>query len=90
MNLGATLVSVGRESEAIAVFRAAVSIDGSALKDRKAHEIARFQALLQLGSLYAEQGRLHSALTSYRESLLMMPDHYPPQVYGSSFDIAAE
>lgn len=80
VNLGATLVSVGRGTEAMTVLRAGASLDGSALKDRKAHEAARVQALLQLGSLYAEQGRLHKALSSYREALRMLPEHYPPQV----------
>ena len=80
MNLGATLVSVGRGTEAVAVLKAGASLDGSTLKDKKAHEAARVQALLQLGSLYAEQNRLHMALSSYREALRMMPDHYPPQV----------
>lgn len=79
MNLGATLVSVGRAKEAVSVLRAGATLDGSALKDKKAHESARVQALLQLGSIYAEQGRLHKALSSYREALRMMPEHYPPQ-----------
>ncbi|XP_058804463.1 protein O-mannosyl-transferase TMTC1-like [Phymastichus coffea] len=79
VNLGATLVSVGRGSEAVAVLKAGASIDGSALKDRKAHETARVQALVQLGSLYAEQGRPHKALASYRQALEMLPENYPPQ-----------
>ncbi|KAL7294792.1 hypothetical protein TKK_0011724 [Trichogramma kaykai] len=79
VNLGSTLTTLGRENEAVVVLRAAASIDGSALKDRKAHEVARLQALLQLGSIYAEQGRLHSALSTYREALKTMPEHYPRQ-----------
>lgn len=80
VNLGAVLSSVGRGTEAIAVLRAGASLDGSSLKDRKAHEVARVQALLQLGTLYAEQGKLQRALTSYREALRALPEHFPPQV----------
>ncbi|KAJ8667942.1 hypothetical protein QAD02_009605, partial [Eretmocerus hayati] len=79
VNLGATLASVGRGEEAAAVLRAGANLDGSALKDRRAHEAARVQALLQLGSLHAEQGRLNKALASYRQALVLMPEHYPPQ-----------
>lgn len=80
MNLGAALASVGRGTEAAAVLRAGASLDGSGLKDRRAHEAARVQALLQLGALYADQGRLQRALSAYREALHALPDHYPPQV----------
>ncbi|XP_066599299.1 protein O-mannosyl-transferase Tmtc2-like isoform X1 [Prorops nasuta] len=78
-NLGAALVSVGRGTEAAAVLRAGASLDGSGLKDKRAHEAARVQALLQLGALYADQGRLQRALSAYREALRALPDHYPPQ-----------
>lgn len=78
-------MAVGRGSEAVAVLKAGASIDGSALKDRKVHETARVQALVQLGSLYAEQGRPHKALASYRQALKMLPEHYPPQVSLSYF-----
>ena len=80
MNLGAALASVGRGTEAAAVLRAGASLDGSGLKDKRAHEAARVQALLQLGALYADQGRLQRALSAYREALHALPDHYPPQV----------
>ncbi|XP_051170754.1 protein O-mannosyl-transferase TMTC2 [Leptopilina boulardi] len=79
VNLGAALASVGRGTEAAAVLRAGASLDGSGLKDRRAHEAARVQALLQLGALYADQGRLQRALSAYREALHALPDHYPPQ-----------
>ncbi|KAG7213726.1 hypothetical protein KM043_002960 [Ampulex compressa] len=79
VNLGAVLVSVGRGTEAAAVLRAGASLDGSGLKDKRAHEAARVQALLQLGALYADQGRLQRALSAYREALHALPDHYPPQ-----------
>ncbi|XP_014478502.1 PREDICTED: transmembrane and TPR repeat-containing protein CG4341 isoform X3 [Dinoponera quadriceps] len=79
VNLGAALISVGRGTEAAAVLRAGASLDGSGLKDKRAHEAARVQALLQLGALYADQGRLQRALSAYREALHALPDHYPPQ-----------
>ncbi|XP_017767612.1 PREDICTED: transmembrane and TPR repeat-containing protein CG4341-like [Eufriesea mexicana] len=79
VNLGAALASVGRGTEAAAVLRAGASLDGSGLKDKRAHEAARVQALLQLGALYADQGRLQRALSAYREALDALPDHYPPQ-----------
>ncbi|XP_053978581.1 protein O-mannosyl-transferase TMTC2 isoform X3 [Hylaeus anthracinus] len=79
VNLGAALATVGRGTEAAAVLRTGASLDGSGLKDKRAHEAARVQALLQLGALYADQGRLQRALSAYREALHAMPDHYPPQ-----------
>ncbi|EFN60711.1 Transmembrane and TPR repeat-containing protein CG4341 [Camponotus floridanus] len=79
VNLGAALISVGRGTEAAAVLRAGASLDGSGLKDKRAHEAAKVQALLQLGALYADQGRLQRALSAYREALRSLPDHYPPQ-----------
>ncbi|XP_043487611.1 protein O-mannosyl-transferase TMTC2-like isoform X1 [Polistes fuscatus] len=79
VNLGAALLSVGRDTEAAAVLRAGASLDGSGLKDKRTHEAARVQALLQLGALYADKGRLQRALSAYREALHALPDHYPPQ-----------
>lgn len=80
MNLGSALVSVGRGTEAVGILRAGASLDGSGLKDRRAHEAARVQALLQLGGLYADQGKLQGALSAYKEALHVLPEHYPPQV----------
>ncbi|EGI61633.1 Transmembrane and TPR repeat-containing protein [Acromyrmex echinatior] len=85
VNLGAALISVGRGTDAAAVLRAGASLDGSGLKDKRAHEAARVQALLQLGALYADQGRLQRALSAYREALRALPDHYPPQSAFVSF-----
>lgn len=87
VNLGAALISVGRGTEAAAVLRAGASLDGSGLKDKRAHEAAKVQALLQLGALYADQGRLQRALSAYREALRSLPDHYPPQVSSSPFPL---
>ncbi|XP_046472791.1 protein O-mannosyl-transferase Tmtc2 [Neodiprion pinetum] len=79
VNLGAALISAGRGTEAAAILRTGASLDGSGLKDRRAHEAARVQALLQLGALYGDQGRLQRALAAYREALHALPEHYPPQ-----------
>ncbi|XP_012271235.1 transmembrane and TPR repeat-containing protein CG4341 isoform X2 [Orussus abietinus] len=79
VNLGAALVSAGRATEAAGVLRAGASLDGSGLKDRRAHEAAKVQALLQLGALYTDQGRLRRALAAYREALHTLPEHYPPE-----------
>lgn len=81
VNLGAALSTVGRGTEAVAVLRIGASLDGSSLKDREAHEVAKVQALLQLGTLYAEQRKFQRALTSYREALRTLPEHFPPQVF---------
>ena len=87
VNLGAALVAVGRGTEAAGILRAGASLDGSGLKDRRAHEAARVQALLQLGGLYADQGKLQKALSAYREALHALPEHYPPQVSSNSFSV---
>ncbi|XP_044733446.1 protein O-mannosyl-transferase TMTC2-like [Chrysoperla carnea] len=79
VNLGSALVAAGRCQEAVAILRQGSKLDGTGLKDRRTHETARVSALLQLGSLYADQGRLQRALAAYREALHTMPDHYPPQ-----------
>lgn len=55
-------------------------LDGVGLRDRSAHDNARISMLLQLGSLYAEQGKLQRALAVYRETLHSLPKNYPPQV----------
>lgn len=80
LNLGASLIATGRCQEAAAVLRRCSRLDGSGLRDRAAHEAARLGALLQLGGLYTEQGRLQRALAVYREALHTLPDRYPPQV----------
>lgn len=80
MNLGVTLISVGRKIEAADILRTAASVNGAGLKDKRVHEAARIQALLRLGSLYADEGHLREALASYREALKTLPEYYPPQV----------
>lgn len=53
-------------------------LEGVGLRDRSAHDTARVGALLQLGGLYAEQGKLHRAVAVYREALHILPDTYAP------------
>lgn len=80
VNLGVTLTSVGRKTEAADILRTAATVNGVGLKDKRVHEAARIQALLRLGALYADEGQLHEALSSYREALQTLPEYYPPQV----------
>lgn len=80
VNLGAALVSAGRCQEAVTILRQGSRLDGSGLKDRRQHETAKVSALLQLGALYADQGRLQRAVATYKEALHTMPHYYPPQV----------
>lgn len=80
VNLGAALVAAGRCQEAVSILRQGSRLDGTGLKDRRTHETAKVSALLQLGALYSDQGRLQRALAAYREALHTMPKYYPPQV----------
>ncbi|KAK9731450.1 MalT-like TPR region [Popillia japonica] len=80
VNLGAALIAAGRCQEAVSVLRQGSRLDGTGLRNRKEHETARVSALLQLGALYSDQGRLQRALAAYREAAHSLPEHYPPQV----------
>jgi len=80
LNLGTSLIALGRCHEAASVLRDGTKLDGSGLRDRSAHENARISSLLQLGGLYADQGKLQRALAVYKEALHTLPKHYPPQV----------
>lgn len=80
LNLGTSLIALGRCQEAASVLREGSKLDGVGLRDRTAHNNARVSTLLQLGSLYAEQGKLQRALAVYREALHNLPDSFPPQV----------
>lgn len=84
LNLGTSLIALGRCQEAAAVLRDGSKLEGVGLRDRTAHNNARVSTLLQLGGLYAEQGKLQRALAVYREALHNLPDTYPPQVHCSS------
>lgn len=80
LNLGTSLIALGRCHEAASVLRDGTKLDGTGLRDRTAHENARISSLLQLGGLYAEQGKHQRALAVYREALHTLPKNYPPQV----------
>ncbi|KAF7280421.1 hypothetical protein GWI33_006064 [Rhynchophorus ferrugineus] len=79
VNLGTALIAAGRCQEAITVLRQGSKLDGSGLRDRREHDTAKISALLQLGALYSDQGRLQRALAAYREAAHNLPEHYPPQ-----------
>uniref|UniRef100_A0A1B0GPD2 Uncharacterized protein n=1 Tax=Phlebotomus papatasi TaxID=29031 RepID=A0A1B0GPD2_PHLPP len=81
LNLGTSLIALGRCQEAASVLREGSRLDGTGLRDRIAHENARIASLLQLGGLYADQGKLQRALAVYREALHTLPDTYPPQPF---------
>ena len=80
LNLGTSLIALGRCHEAASVLRDGTKLDGTGLRDRSAHENARISSLLQLGGLYADQGKLQRAKTIYIEALETLPKNYPPQV----------
>ncbi|KAJ8874886.1 hypothetical protein PR048_022776 [Dryococelus australis] len=84
LNLGQLLERLRRCDEAIAVYRRCSRLDGTRLKDPRTHEAARVSALLHLGRLYADQGRLHDAAQAYQEAVHSMPEYYPSQVRVSS------
>jgi tetratricopeptide (TPR) repeat protein len=80
LNLAQLLERRGRYEEAVAVYRRCSRLNGAGLKDPRTHEATRISALLHLGRLYADQGRLHKAVAMYQEAVEMMPENYPPQV----------
>lgn len=80
LNMGTSLIALGRCHEAAAILRKGSKLDGNGLRDRTAHNNARISMLLQLGSLYVDQGKLQRALAVYRETLHSLPKNYPPQV----------
>ncbi|XP_063699356.1 protein O-mannosyl-transferase TMTC2 [Culicoides brevitarsis] len=91
LNLGTSLIALGRCQEAANVLRDGSSLDGTGLRDRTAHDNARIASLLQLGGLYAEQGKLQRALAVYREALHNLPESYPPQgIYHRLGDVLAK
>lgn len=78
--MGTSLIALGRCNEAVKILREGSKLNGRGLRDRSAHDNARMSMLVQLGSLYAEQGKLQRALSVYREALHSLPKNYPPQV----------
>ncbi|KAJ4443175.1 hypothetical protein ANN_04825 [Periplaneta americana] len=79
LNLAQLLERRGRYEEAISVYRRCSRLNGAGLKDPRTHEATKISALLHLGRLYADQGRLHKAVAMYQEAVDRMPEHYPPQ-----------
>lgn len=80
LNMGTSLIALGRCHEAASILRQGSKLDGNGLRDRTAHTNARISMLLQLGTLYVDQGKLQRALAVYRETLHSLPKNYPPQV----------
>lgn len=80
LNKGTSLIALGRCNEAVKILREGSKLDGHGLRDRTAHDNARISMLVQLGQVYAEQGKLQRALAVYREALHTLPRNYPPQV----------
>jgi tetratricopeptide (TPR) repeat protein len=80
LNMGTSLIALGRCREAAAILREGSKLDGHGLRDRTAHDNAKISALLQLANLYADQDKLQRAVAIYREALHVLPEHYPPQV----------
>nr|CAD7423514.1 unnamed protein product [Timema monikensis] len=79
LNLGQLLERLSRCEEAVLMYRRCSRLDGTGLKDPRAHEATRVSALLHLGRLYADQGRLTEAAQAYQEAVDKMPEYFPPQ-----------
>ncbi|XP_049318038.1 protein O-mannosyl-transferase TMTC2 [Bactrocera dorsalis] len=76
LNLGASLIALGRCREAAQILKDGTQLHGTGVRDRAAHDNARISSYLQLGALYAEQGKLQRALAVYREALHALPSTY--------------
>ncbi|XP_053958768.1 protein O-mannosyl-transferase TMTC2 [Anastrepha ludens] len=76
LNLGASLIALGKCREAAQILKEGTQLNGAGVRDRTAHDNARISAYLQLGALYAEQGKLQRALAVYREALHALPSTY--------------
>ncbi|GFG31598.1 hypothetical protein Cfor_11746, partial [Coptotermes formosanus] len=79
LNLAQLLERRGQYEQAVSVYRRCSRLNGAGLKDPRTHEATKISALLHLGRLYADQGRLHKAVAMYQEAVDKMPGHYPPQ-----------
>ncbi|XP_017006837.3 protein O-mannosyl-transferase Tmtc1 [Drosophila takahashii] len=70
LNLGTSLISLGdHRQEAISVLRTGARLEGIGVRDRGAHEEARYTCYLQLSVLHRADGRLQEAASMLRESL---------------------
>nr|XP_017099469.2 protein O-mannosyl-transferase TMTC1 isoform X2 [Drosophila bipectinata] len=70
LNLGSTLTSLdGRRPEAISVLRTGARLEGQKVRDRGAHEMARYTCYLHLGALLRSDGRLKEAAWLMKEAL---------------------
>uniref|UniRef100_A0A1A9UXH9 dolichyl-phosphate-mannose--protein mannosyltransferase n=1 Tax=Glossina austeni TaxID=7395 RepID=A0A1A9UXH9_GLOAU len=76
LNLGISLIAVGKCQEAAQVLQDGSRLNGTGVRDRNSHENARISSYLQLGALYADQGKLQRALAVYREALHELPHNY--------------
>jgi tetratricopeptide (TPR) repeat protein len=73
LNLGTSLIALGRFNEAAVILREGSKLDGNGLRDRREHEHARITSLLVLGQLHVDNGRLQRAIAIYREALATLP-----------------
>lgn len=76
LNLGNSLIALGKHHEAAQVLREGSRLDGTGLRDRREHEHARISSLLVLGQLLTDHGRLQRAIAVYREALATLPPNF--------------
>ncbi|XP_049790288.1 protein O-mannosyl-transferase TMTC2-like [Schistocerca nitens] len=79
LHLAQLLERQGRCAEAEEQYRRCWEADGSRVRDPRAHEAARIQAMLQLGRLRADQGRLTEAVAAFQAAVRHRPPHFAPQ-----------
>lgn len=77
LNLGTSLIALGKYHEAAQILREGSRLDGTGLRDRREHEQARISSLLVLGQLFSDHGRLQRAVAVYREALATLPPYFP-------------
>lgn len=74
LNLGTSLVSLAdHRQEAISVLRMGARLDGHGVRDRGAHEEARYTCYLQLSGLLRSEGNLQEAASLLKEALEALP-----------------
>lgn len=74
VNLGNSLIAAGRIEEAEMVLRAGATPQGR-VRDRRTHESARVSSLIQLASLYSQNGKLVHSLSAYKAALMLLPEN---------------